>query len=80
MLLIITVDKSFFLILIAPMFRSVAPAAAAAVSRLGLDDSAILVDNTGSCTLDPANLKTLWVVNSENYIYKPNSLNRAKQV
>ena len=56
------------------------PVPGAAVSRLGLDDSAILVEENSACSLNPANLKILWVVNSENYIYKRHSLNRAKEV
>ena len=50
------------------------------MSRLGLDDSAILVEEASACSLAASNLKVLWVVNSENYIYKRNSLNRAKEV
>jgi hypothetical protein len=49
-------------------------------SRLGLDDAAILVDEQTACALAPNTMKILWVVNSENYIYKRNSLNRAKKV
>ena len=54
---------------------------AAGNSRLGLEDSAILVvEEKTACSLNPANMKILWVVNSENYIYKRDSLNRARKV
>ena len=55
-------------------------ATASGVSRLGLDDSAILMEENAACSLAEGSLKIVWVVNSENYIYKRNSLNRAKQV
>lgn len=60
----------------------VAASSAARASRLGLEDAAILADDpvAASCSLSGPELKVLWVVNSENYIYKRNSLNRAKQV
>jgi len=48
-------------------------------SRLGLDDEAILVEENSACSLSHPNLKVIWVVNSESFIYKRNSLNRAKQ-
>ena len=35
--------------------------------------------NNTSCVIN-TDYKILWVVNSENYIYKRNALNRAKQV
>ena len=35
--------------------------------------------NNSSCVIKE-DFKILWVVNSENYIYKRNALNRAKQV
>ena len=35
--------------------------------------------NNASCVIN-TDYKILWVVNSENYIYKRNALNRAKQV
>jgi len=56
----------------------VAPTASRA-SRLGLEDSAILAEDPSSCSLGAPDLKVLWVVNSENYIYKRHSLNRAKK-
>ena len=55
-------------------------AAGSAVSRLGLDDASILVEEKSACSLTEDRLRIVWVVNSENYIYKRNSLNRAKQV
>jgi len=54
-------------------------AAGSAVSRLGLDDASILVEEKSACSLTEDRLRIVWVVNSENYIYKRNSLNRAKQ-
>ena len=35
--------------------------------------------NNASCVIN-SDYKILWVVNSENYIYKRNALNKAKQV
>ena len=43
------------------------------------DDSIVFEDNT-ACSFNPKNFKILWVVNSENCIYKSNSLLKAKQV
>jgi len=48
-------------------------------SRLGLDDDSILMDENSACALSQPNLKVVWVVNSESFIYKKDSLNRAKQ-
>ena len=50
--------------------------------KLNLSDSAITdweEANNASCVIN-TDYKILWVVNSENYIYKRNALNRAKQV
>ena len=51
--------------------------------KLNLSDSAILTPweeaNNASCVIN-TDYKILWVVNSENYIYKRNALNKAKQV
>ena len=49
--------------------------------KLNLSDSAIMWEeaNNASCVIN-TDYKILWVVNSENYIYKRNALNRAKQV
>jgi len=50
--------------------------------KLNLSDSAILTPweeaNNASCVIN-TDYKILWVVNSENYIYKRNALNKAKQ-
>ena len=48
---------------------------------LNLSDSCIMWEesNNSSCVIKE-DFKILWVVNSENYIYKRNALNRAKQV
>ena len=63
------------------IFSPVVPAVPGSrVSRLGLEDETILWEENSSCSLSHDNLKILWVVNSENYIYKRHSLNRAKQV
>ena len=51
-----------------------------AVSRLGLDDESIMMEEKSACALSEDRLRIVWVVNSENYIYKRNSLNRARQV
>ena len=49
--------------------------------KLNLSDSAIMWEetNNASCVIN-SDYKILWVVNSENYIYKRNALNKAKQV
>ena len=49
--------------------------------KLNLSDSTIMWEeaNTGGCVINN-DFKILWVVNSENYIYKRNALNRAKMV
>ena len=50
--------------------------------NLNLSDSAITdweEANNSSCVIN-SDYKILWVVNSENYIYKRNALNKAKQV
>ena len=49
--------------------------------KLNLSDSTIMWEeaNTGGCVINN-DFKILWVVNSENYIYKRNALNRAKKV
>jgi len=48
--------------------------------KLNLSDSTIMWDEGGdtSCVIN-TNFKILWVVNSENYIYKRNALNRARE-
>jgi len=58
----------------------VTPLSGSRASRLGLEDEAILMeDANNSCSFSQPNLKVVWVVNSENYIYKRNSLRKAKQ-
>ena len=49
--------------------------------KLNLSDSAIMWEeaSNASCVIN-SDYKILWVVNSENYIYKRNALNRAKEV
>ena len=49
--------------------------------KLNLSDSAIMWEeaNNASCVIN-TDYKILWVVNSENYIYKRMALNRAKEV
>ena len=50
--------------------------------KLNLSDAAITdweEANNTSCVIN-TDYKILWVVNSENYIYKRNALNRAKKV
>ena len=49
--------------------------------KLNLSDSAIMWEESdnSSCVIN-TDYKILWVVNSENYIYKRNALNRAKEV
>ena len=49
--------------------------------KLNLSDSAIMWEeaNSASCVIN-TDYKILWVVNSENYIYKRMALNRAKEV
>jgi len=48
--------------------------------KLNLSDSAIMWEeaSNASCVIN-SDYKILWVVNSENYIYKRNALNRAKE-
>merc|ERR1712098_342078 len=48
--------------------------------KLNLSDSAIMWEeaSNASCVIN-SNFKILWVVNSENYIYKRNALNRARE-
>jgi len=48
--------------------------------KLNLSDSTIMWEEGGdnSCVIN-TDFKILWVVNSENYIYKRNALNRAKE-
>eukprot|EP00090_Calanus_glacialis_P031781 TRINITY_DN52800_c0_g1_i1.p1 TRINITY_DN52800_c0_g1~~TRINITY_DN52800_c0_g1_i1.p1 ORF type:complete len:1465 (-),score=323.77 TRINITY_DN52800_c0_g1_i1:648-5042(-) len=48
--------------------------------KLNLSDSAIMWEESdnSSCVIN-TDYKILWVVNSENYIYKRNALNRAKE-
>jgi len=53
--------------------------ALAMASRLGLDDESILVSEKSACSLTEDTLRVVWVVNSENYIYKKNSLSRSRQ-
>jgi len=59
--------------------RSGKPGEKPAVSRLGLDDESIMMEEKSACALSEDRLRIVWVVNSENYIYKRNSLNRARQ-
>ena len=49
--------------------------------KLNLSDSTIMWEeaDTGGCIINN-DFKILWVVNSENYIYKKNALNIAKKV
>jgi len=47
--------------------------------KLNLSDSTILWDEGGDSCVINTNYKLLWVVNSENYVYKQNSLNRARE-
>jgi hypothetical protein len=49
--------------------------------KLNLSDSTIMWEeaDSGGCVINN-DFKILWVVNSENYIYKRNALNRAKKV
>jgi len=48
-------------------------------SRLNLPDESIMFEDNTACNFNPKSLKILYVVNSENYIYKRRSLLRAKQ-
>jgi len=53
--------------------------ALAMASRLGLDDESILMSEKSACSLTEDTLRVVWVVNSENYIYKKNSLSRSRK-
>jgi len=50
-----------------------------AESRLNLPDDSIIFEDNSACNFNPKTLKILYVINSENYIYKRRSLLRAKQ-